>query len=128
MNQARITKYAQTAGRVNTVNGFPQEATVSPIAAPSTFALRNGLRIEHIVREETGDGLAVALMLKNQDGNATVVSGKISANYDDHAITRFEDLDFVAEADATEELHIALEELFGYHAPAQRRKLLRTVA
>lgn len=128
MNQVLVTKHAQTAGRVSVVNGHAQPATISPIAAPSTFALNHGLKIEHISRKEVGDGHAVAILYRNQNGGVAAVSGVISSTRDDHELTRIEDLDFIAEDEATRELHIGIEELFENDAASHRRKLLRIVA
>lgn len=128
MNQTRISAYAQRAGRLHVNGGTTPTASISPLAAPSTFALRHGLQIDFIAREEYSDGFVVALLLKNADGLGVVVAGTITSNYDDHGSTIADDLDFLPMDEAQAELHIALDELFGDRAPKHRQQLLRMVA
>lgn len=127
MSNSRISAYASTAGRLHVADGQPVEATVSPLAAPGVFALENDLRIDFIARDYTDDGMVLALLLTNQDGNSAALAGAINGNSDEQGATTVDDLDFVDREEAAMEVHIALDEYFGDRAPQYRRELVKAM-
>lgn len=122
-----ISAYAQNAGRLRYgIDGTPT-ATVSPLASPSNFALENDLEIDFIARDYRGNGMVLAMLLKDNAGNGVVISGVVNSTRDDHAATTIDELDFIPMDGAREELSIALDELFGDRAPEYRRQLIHIV-
>lgn len=124
MNAARAINFAQNAGRARAQQAAPYSAHISPIAAPFEFALKHDLKIVQNFSRDRGDGDVVAVMFQNKDDKYATVSGCITEEFDDHAVTIFSDLDFVNLDAALEELHVALDILFGAEAPDLRRQTL----
>ena len=127
MSTLRALNFAQNAGRAQAQQVAPYSARISPIASPFEFALKHDLEIVQNFSRERSNAVVVAVLFRNKDEKYVAVSGVLTDEWDDHAATIFDDLDFIKHDEALEEFHVALDVLFGDDAATMRRQTLVAV-